>query len=260
MPDEPDNTDFDKSKAELFDALGHPIRIRILHVLEDGPLGFSELRRRVGLESSGHLQFHLSKLGGLVRSGSDGAYFLTDDGKEALAFVKMVKVAATKDTTDTKVHKTLRNTCIAVGILCIVADVATLPPATVGTTYCGSSGAAFCPLFPYSLPILAIIGVVVGLASITMAFASERGASVISSISAGFALTFISAIGSWTFSHMDVGWPFAWAHQFYSFGPLQSQPWFSIDVLGLSVDIAFWAAVVFAVMNLIRVLLPRQSG
>jgi DNA-binding transcriptional ArsR family regulator len=90
MPDEPDKSTFDKAKAELFDALGHPTRIKILHALEDGPLGFSELRRRVGLGSSGHLQFHLSRLDGLVQASADGNYALTDDGREALRLVGTV--------------------------------------------------------------------------------------------------------------------------------------------------------------------------
>ncbi|MGA1976067.1 MAG: winged helix-turn-helix domain-containing protein [Conexivisphaerales archaeon] len=46
-----DASDFDKSRAELFEALGHPIRIKILHALQDGPLGFADLKRKVGIES-----------------------------------------------------------------------------------------------------------------------------------------------------------------------------------------------------------------
>jgi len=88
MSDAADSASFDKSRAELFDALGHPVRIRILQALEAGPLGFSELRRKVGLESSGHLQFHLGKLDGLVMISASGTYSLTDDGREALRVVQ----------------------------------------------------------------------------------------------------------------------------------------------------------------------------
>jgi DNA-binding transcriptional ArsR family regulator len=84
MSSEPDAASFDKSRAELFDALGHPVRIRILNALGEGPLGFTELKRRVGLESGGHLQFHLGKLDGLVRALPDGSYGLTEEGTEAL--------------------------------------------------------------------------------------------------------------------------------------------------------------------------------
>jgi hypothetical protein len=153
--------------------------------------------------------------------------------------------------------RTFRSICIVVGILSIIADVATVPSARVGTTYCGSSGAAFCPLFPYNLPILAIIGAVVGLASITMAFASGKGAELMSSIAAGFALTFISASGSWV--NLDAGWPLPWAHQFYYLGPIQSQLWFYVDILGLLIDIVFWAVIVFAAINLVRLLLHKPA-
>ncbi len=88
MADE-EKDSFDASRADLFEALGHPNRIRILQVMKPGPLGFAALKRQVGIESSGHLTFHLGKLGGLVSLGSDGRYELTDDGKEALRIVQV---------------------------------------------------------------------------------------------------------------------------------------------------------------------------
>jgi sugar lactone lactonase YvrE/DNA-binding transcriptional ArsR family regulator len=72
------------SRAELFEAIGHPARIKILQVLNEKPLGFADLKRAVGIESSGNLSFHLTKLRHLIGVGADGNYVLTDDGKEAL--------------------------------------------------------------------------------------------------------------------------------------------------------------------------------
>lgn len=83
-----DRSDFDPSRAELFEALGHPIRMRILQCLDEAHLSFSELKRRVGIESSGHLQFHLEKLNGLIKVNPGGNYALTDDGKEALRLME----------------------------------------------------------------------------------------------------------------------------------------------------------------------------
>ena len=57
---------FNETRAELFEALGHPMRVSILEALESKPLGFAEIKKTVGVESSGHLQFHLRKLAGLV--------------------------------------------------------------------------------------------------------------------------------------------------------------------------------------------------
>jgi len=79
---------FDSSRAELFEALGHPVRVRILLSLEGKPMGFADLKKEVGIESSGHLQFHLGKLAGLVGTTSEGLYALNDDGREAIRVLK----------------------------------------------------------------------------------------------------------------------------------------------------------------------------
>jgi DNA-binding transcriptional ArsR family regulator len=78
------NGHFDSSRAELFEALGHPTRIKILRALDGKPMSFSELKRETGIDSSGHLQFHLGKLSGLIKTDETGNYMLTDDGREAL--------------------------------------------------------------------------------------------------------------------------------------------------------------------------------
>jgi hypothetical protein len=85
---------FDPSRAELFEALGHPIRVKILHSLEGRPMGFAELKRGVGIESSGHLQFHLAKLAGLVGTTAVGDYALTDDGIEAIRVLRSTRASS----------------------------------------------------------------------------------------------------------------------------------------------------------------------
>lgn len=77
----------DRIKVELFDALGHPVRIKILSALKDAPLGFADLKRKLGIESSGHLSFHLGKLNGLIKIDESGNYALTDDGREATRLI-----------------------------------------------------------------------------------------------------------------------------------------------------------------------------
>jgi DNA-binding transcriptional ArsR family regulator len=80
-------SDFNADRAELFEALGHPTRIKILEALNEGSLGFSEIKRKVGLDSNGLLSFHLGKLDDLVRLTQDGSYAITDQGREALRVV-----------------------------------------------------------------------------------------------------------------------------------------------------------------------------
>lgn len=75
---------FNRDRAELFEALGHPTRIRIVEALSESPLGFAALKRKVGVDSNGLLAFHLGKLEGLVKTSVNGDYMLTDDGREAL--------------------------------------------------------------------------------------------------------------------------------------------------------------------------------
>jgi len=74
----------DTLRSKLFETLGHAVRMRILQCLGEERLNFSELKRRVGIESSGHIQFHLEKLNGLIKVTPEGKYALTDEGKEAL--------------------------------------------------------------------------------------------------------------------------------------------------------------------------------
>jgi len=84
----------DKQRAEVFDALGHPTRIAILKVLSEGSLGFADLKKKTGIQSSGHLQHHINKLCGLVKTDEYGKYCLSDQGKDALLTVGTVEDAA----------------------------------------------------------------------------------------------------------------------------------------------------------------------
>jgi DNA-binding transcriptional ArsR family regulator len=86
-----DEKGFDAAKAELFEAIGHPNRIRIIQALEQGGMGFAELKKRVGMESSGHLAFHLGKLEHLVAVDANGQYVLTGEGREALMMIQTVR-------------------------------------------------------------------------------------------------------------------------------------------------------------------------
>ena len=86
----------DRQRAEIFDALGRPTRILILKVLSEGSLGFADLKKKTGIESSGHLQHHLTKLNGLIKTDEYGKYCLSDEGKDALLTVQTVENASSK--------------------------------------------------------------------------------------------------------------------------------------------------------------------
>jgi DNA-binding HxlR family transcriptional regulator len=92
----------DRRRAEVFDSLSHPTRILILKALNEGPLGFADLKKKLGIESSGHLQHHLSKLGILVKTDEYGKYALSDQGKDALLSVETVEKVAESRTKEKK--------------------------------------------------------------------------------------------------------------------------------------------------------------
>ncbi len=77
--------------AELFEAIAHPTRIKILKILEKAPSTFASLKRQLNIESSGNLDHHIKKLGSLVTVQVDGRYTLTDAGKKALLSVSAVE-------------------------------------------------------------------------------------------------------------------------------------------------------------------------
>ncbi|MGB9713364.1 MAG: winged helix-turn-helix domain-containing protein [Candidatus Bathyarchaeales archaeon] len=81
----------DKNYAEIFDALAHPTRISILKALQEENLTFADLKRKMRIESSGHLQHHLSKLGYLIKTDEYGKYCLSEHGKDALFVVQTVE-------------------------------------------------------------------------------------------------------------------------------------------------------------------------
>jgi len=95
----------DRQRAEIFDALGHPTRILILKVLSEGSLGFADLKKKTAIESSGHLQHHLTKLNGLIKTDEYGKYCLSDEGKDALLTVQTVENTSPKSNKKERVYK-----------------------------------------------------------------------------------------------------------------------------------------------------------
>jgi DNA-binding transcriptional ArsR family regulator len=93
------------AKAELFKALGHPVRVRVLEVLVDGEVAVGELADRLGIELS-HLS-HLSQQLGVLRraqvvvarrAGTTVFYSLRDPRMaQLLAVARQLLVSGLKD-------------------------------------------------------------------------------------------------------------------------------------------------------------------
>jgi DNA-binding HxlR family transcriptional regulator len=98
----PDDEEADdgKSEASLFEAISHDTRIRTLFLLRNHALGFSELKRELGIKSSGNLQHHLGKLETLVCLNEEGLYALTDHGREAVMAINAVRRTQNREKSD----------------------------------------------------------------------------------------------------------------------------------------------------------------
>jgi DNA-binding HxlR family transcriptional regulator len=118
-----EKVDEDRRQAEVFDALSHPVRIMILKTLNEESLGFADLKKKLGIESSGHLQHHINKLSGLIKTDDYGKYTLSDQGKDALHSVETVERVAgskAKENEKTRTYRknvVLKSTVVALALL-----------------------------------------------------------------------------------------------------------------------------------------------
>jgi DNA-binding transcriptional ArsR family regulator len=120
-----ESVDEDRRRAEVFDALSHPTRITILKALTEAPMGFADLKKKLGIESSGHLQHHISKLNGLIKTDDYGKYTLSDQGKDALHSIETVEsVAKAKANEKEKIHTSKRNVVLKSMVLILAVLLA----------------------------------------------------------------------------------------------------------------------------------------
>jgi DNA-binding transcriptional ArsR family regulator len=76
----------------MFSSLKHPARRKILRILADKPLAFSEMLELLGISSS-NLTYHLENLGELVSKDESGVYRLSTFGEAAVSTMKIVEEA-----------------------------------------------------------------------------------------------------------------------------------------------------------------------
>ncbi|NHI93369.1 MAG: hydrogenase iron-sulfur subunit [Candidatus Lokiarchaeota archaeon] len=77
---------------DIYSILAHPLRRKILLLLEkEGYIPFSDILERIGTESTGHLNFHLKKLEGLIKKDKK-SYCLTNEGKKIIKLMNLSQV------------------------------------------------------------------------------------------------------------------------------------------------------------------------
>jgi DNA-binding HxlR family transcriptional regulator len=109
----------DRERAEVFDALGHPTRIVILKALSEGPVGFAELKKKTSIESSGHLQHHLNKLDGRIKTDDYGKYCLSDQEKDALLTMQTVEQSSPKANGSHRSRFNTKTALVAISLLLV---------------------------------------------------------------------------------------------------------------------------------------------
>jgi DNA-binding transcriptional ArsR family regulator len=78
--------------STMFSSLKHPVRRKILRVLAEKPVSFSQMLGELGVSSS-HLTYHLESLGELVSKTDAGDYKLSTFGEAAVNTMRIVEDA-----------------------------------------------------------------------------------------------------------------------------------------------------------------------
>jgi DNA-binding transcriptional ArsR family regulator len=74
----------------IFTALKHPVRRRILRMLDEGANTYSEILKTLGVET-GFLNYHLESLRGLIAKDEDQRYCLSEFGEAAMKLMEGVE-------------------------------------------------------------------------------------------------------------------------------------------------------------------------
>jgi len=80
----------DETYSLIYTSLKHPVRRRILRMLAQKPLSYSEILEALTIDS-GHLSYHLESLGELISHTKDGKYTLSSFGVAALRLMNGVE-------------------------------------------------------------------------------------------------------------------------------------------------------------------------
>jgi hypothetical protein len=86
----PNQEDTEETYSTIFSSLKHPIRRKILRMLEDRELTFSDMLEVLGIDS-GHLSYHLENLGDLTARSQNGKYRLSSFGVAAVRLMSGVE-------------------------------------------------------------------------------------------------------------------------------------------------------------------------
>ena len=92
MPQE----DAEETYSVIYSALKHPIRRKILRMLSDEQLSYTQMLKELDLDT-GHLNYYLESLGELVLKSDEGKYRLSEMGQAAIGLMKKVEDRAAQE-------------------------------------------------------------------------------------------------------------------------------------------------------------------
>ncbi len=108
----------------IFRSLKHPIRRKILRILVDKELAFSEILNILSIDS-GHLSYHIENLGGLVKRSVNGKYGLSSVGVAAVDLMSGVEEAPRLLAPTGKLRwKNIRNILMGAVLVILIVSVA----------------------------------------------------------------------------------------------------------------------------------------
>lgn len=107
--------------STIFASLNHPVRRKILRMLSQKPMSFSEILEALGVSSS-FLTYHVENLGELVSKTDGGKYRLSSFGEAAIAtMTKVEDIPTTVRQQEAKSRRfAARSAVLALGIVCIL--------------------------------------------------------------------------------------------------------------------------------------------
>lgn len=86
----------DETYSIIFAALKHPIRRKILRMLNDEQLSYTQMLNELDVDT-GHLNYYLESLGELVLKSDEGKYRLSQIGQAAIGLMGKVENRATQE-------------------------------------------------------------------------------------------------------------------------------------------------------------------
>ena len=130
----------EETYSVMFLSLKHPVRRKILRILDLRQSTFTEILQQINIESA-HLSYHLESLGDLITKVDGGKYALSEIGKAAASAMKKVEEAedqsAPKPTQMPRKLKTARLVSLflmALGVAMLLTSLFAFPPVNFAST------------------------------------------------------------------------------------------------------------------------------